>query len=63
LNGARRNAERLLQKYPLRAADAHQLGAAAVAAEGRPESLEFVTFDRRLADAARGEGFCLLAAE
>ena len=45
-----RQAERLLQAYPLRAADSLQLGAAIVAAEGRPSSLDFATFDRRLAD-------------
>jgi len=44
----------------LRAADALQLGAAIVAADGEPETLEVVTLDRRLADAARREGFPIL---
>jgi len=54
------HAERLLQDYPLRAADALQLGAAIVAANDHPASLDFVTFDRRLADAAGREGFSVL---
>ena len=53
-------AERLLMIHPLRAADALQLAAAIVAADGEPESLEFVTLDRRLAEAARREGFPVL---
>jgi predicted nucleic acid-binding protein len=55
-----RQAERLLQAYSLRAADSLQLGAAIVAAEGNPTALDFVTFDRRLADAANREGFKVL---
>jgi predicted nucleic acid-binding protein len=43
--------------HTLRAADALQLGAAAVAAEGVPSSLDIVTLDNRLAAAARREGF------
>lgn len=50
-------AERLLRTHPLRAADALQLAAAITAANMRPTSLEFVTLDQRLADAARREGF------
>ena len=42
-------------------ADALQLGAAIVAAEGEPASLEFATLDRRLADAAAREGFQILS--
>jgi predicted nucleic acid-binding protein len=53
-------AERVLASHPLRAADALQLGAAIVAADGEPESLQFVTLDSRLADAARREGFDVL---
>jgi predicted nucleic acid-binding protein len=49
-------AARLLRVHPLRAADALQLAAALVAAEGRPETLEVVTLDGRLSDAARVEG-------
>lgn len=51
---------RLLRVHPLRAADAVQLAAAVIAAEMRPTSLEFVTADRRLADAARKEGFAVV---
>jgi predicted nucleic acid-binding protein len=60
LVAVRRHAERVVEKYPLRAADALQLGAALVAADGQPDSLEFVTLDRRLADAASREGFPIL---
>ena len=56
----RLHAERIVMDYPLRAADALQLGAAIVAADGDPHSLELVTLDRRLADAARREGFPVL---
>jgi predicted nucleic acid-binding protein len=56
----RRHAERLVESYPLRAADALQLGAALMAAEGDPRNLEFVTLDRNLADAAEREGFPVL---
>jgi hypothetical protein len=61
----RESATRLLRVHPLRAADALQLAAAIVAAEHRAASLEFVTLDDRLADAARKEGFAVieLAAE
>ena len=47
-------------EHPLRAADALQLGAALVAADGDPQSLELVTLDNRLAEAARLEGFSVL---
>ncbi len=57
---ARFHAERIIMKHPLRAADALQLGAALVAADGDPQSLELVTLDRRLAEAARQEGFPVL---
>lgn len=50
-------ARRLLRVHPLRAADALQLAAAVVAAEGIPASLDLVTLDERLAAAARREGF------
>lgn len=58
----RENAIRLLRVHALRAADALQLAAAFVAAEGRPPSLHLVTLDARLADAARKEGFELVEA-
>jgi hypothetical protein len=56
----RETAERFLRVHPLRAADALQLAAAFVAAERRPSSLELVTLDDRLANAARKEGFVVL---
>lgn len=56
----RLHAERIVMDYPLRTADALQLGAALVAAEGDPQSLQLVTLDRRLAEAARREGFPVL---
>jgi hypothetical protein len=58
----RRAARRLLRAHRLRAADALQLAAAVVAAEGQPGSLEIVTLDERLVDAARREGFTVLGA-
>ena len=53
-------ARRLLEAHPLSAADALHLGAALVAVEERPSTLEFVTFDVRLAEAAEKEGFPVL---
>jgi uncharacterized protein len=47
----------LLARYALRAADAQQLAAASVAANGKPNALAFVCFDAKLADAASREGF------
>ena len=55
----REAAKRFLRVHPLRAADALQLAAAVVAANRRPASLELVTLDERLAEAARKEGFVL----
>ncbi len=54
-------ARRVLRLHPLRAADSLQLAAALVASEGHPASLELICFDDRLADAARREGFRVLA--
>jgi predicted nucleic acid-binding protein len=59
-SATRLHAERIVMDHPLRAADALQLGAALVAADGDPQSLELVTLDRRLAQAARREGFPIL---
>jgi predicted nucleic acid-binding protein len=59
----RSTARRLLRVHPLRAADALQLAAAVVAAEGQPASLGIVTLDDRLAAAARREGFTVEAIE
>jgi uncharacterized protein len=56
----RDTAVRFLRVHPLRAADALQLAAAFAAAERRPASLEIVTLDDRLANAARKEGFAVL---
>ena len=56
----RRHAERIVESYPLRAADAMQIGAATVAAENDPTGLEFVTFDENLGRAAEREGFRVL---
>lgn len=52
----RNHALRLLRVHPLRAADALQL-AAAIEWAGTPDGNAFVTFDDRLRDAARREGF------
>ncbi|MEK6721469.1 MAG: type II toxin-antitoxin system VapC family toxin [Chloroflexota bacterium] len=53
----RQTAIRLLRVHGLRAADAIQLGAALTVAEGQPASLEVVTLDERLGQAAQREGF------
>jgi predicted nucleic acid-binding protein len=58
---ARRTARRLLRVHNLRAADALQLAAAVVAAEGDTSSLEIVSLDDRLTEAARREGFVVRA--
>ncbi len=53
-------ARRLLRVHELRAADALQLAAAVLGAEHHPALLPLVTLDRRLARAARQEGFPVL---
>jgi predicted nucleic acid-binding protein len=53
----RSTAQRLLRVHPLRSADSLQLAAAIVAAEHEPPTLEFVSLDERLHDAASREGF------
>ena len=53
----RQTAIRLLRTHPLGAADALQLAAAIMAADGSPRTLPFVTLDERLALAAQREGF------
>ncbi len=58
----RTRARRLLEVHALRAADALHLAAALVVVEDRPQVMEFVTFDERLAEAAEREGFRVLAA-
>jgi len=58
--GVRDTAKRLLRVHALRAADALQLAAASVLADGDPGSVTVVSLDDRLRDAARREGFQLL---
>jgi predicted nucleic acid-binding protein len=53
------DARSLLELYPLRAADALQLAAALAWCEGKPRGNVFLTFDRRLREAAGLEGFAL----
>lgn len=53
----REEAENLLLRYELRAADALQLGAALVWCRGRARGHVFVCFDRRLGEAAASSGF------
>lgn len=53
----RATAERLVRVHPLRAADSLQLAAAIIAAEREPATLEFVSLDDRLGEAASREGF------
>lgn len=59
----RQIAVRLLRVHPLRTADSLQLAAAIVASEEQPRTLRFVTLDDRLAQAARREGFEVVAPE
>lgn len=61
LDAVRRTARRLLRVHAMRAGDAQQLAAALVAAEQDPTTLEFVCLDERLAEAARREGFPVVA--
>jgi uncharacterized protein len=53
----RSTAQRLLRVHPVRAADSLQLAAAIIAAEREPATLEFVSLDDRLNEAASREGF------
>lgn len=55
----RERAVQLLRSHSLRAADALQLAAAFAAADGHPETLEFVSLDTRLLETARAEGFLI----
>ena len=59
--GAREHAGRILLRHSLRAADALQIGAAMVWAGDRPRGHPFCTRDARLAEAARLEGFRVVA--
>lgn len=56
----RERAERLLAVHSLRAADALQLAAALIWSRERPQGFEFVSFDNRLRESARREGFTVL---
>lgn len=53
----RERANRLLRLHPLRTGDAFQLASAIVASEDLVSKIALVTFDARLASAARREGF------
>ena len=50
-------AQRLLRVHPLRAADSLQLAAAIIASEREPPTMEFVSLDDLLNEAASREGF------
>lgn len=54
---------RLLQNYPLRAADSLQLAAAIVWSDKSPQGHHFVCLDARLGKAAAKEGFSVLPAK
>lgn len=56
-------AERLLAAHPLRAADALQLAAALHWCQRQTTNRELVTFDIRLREAGRKEGFTILPRE
>ena len=60
VDAVRRHAERIVETYPLKAADALQIGAALVATQQHPALHEFVTFDRTLAASAEREGLRVL---
>jgi hypothetical protein len=53
----RAHAERIVERHPLRAADALQIGAAVVFGRGEPSAVDFVTLDAAQAEAATREGF------
>jgi predicted nucleic acid-binding protein len=55
----RRIARRLLRVHALRAADSLQLAAAIVGSEDDPSTLDLVSLDERLVEAARREGFSI----
>ena len=54
-------AEALVQRHPLRAADAMQLAAALIWSNRQTRNRAFVCFDGRLAEAAVKEGFTVEA--
>jgi predicted nucleic acid-binding protein len=57
----RQIAESMLERYPLRGADALQLAAAYVWSAGRPFERHFISCDKRLLEAAREAGFRVIA--
>jgi uncharacterized protein len=57
LENVRAHAEKIVEIHTLKAADAMQFGAAIVAAEENPETLNFVTLNARLAEAAERRVF------
>lgn len=61
LPAVRSRALALLARHSLRAADAAQLGAALLVAEGDPASLTFVCLDEQLSTAADREGLRVLS--
>lgn len=56
----RRLAEHVLEMYDLRTGDAFQLAAALVLANNHPRGRWFVSFDRRLSEAADRAGFTVM---
>jgi predicted nucleic acid-binding protein len=62
-DAVRARARRLLEVHALGAADALHLAAALVVVEERTQHATFVSYDARLADAARREGFAVLGSD
>ncbi|HVE46392.1 MAG TPA: type II toxin-antitoxin system VapC family toxin [Acidimicrobiales bacterium] len=60
VEAVRRIARRLLRTHALRASDSLQLAAALVASEGDAGSLDFLSLDDRLRDAAEREGLAVV---
>ncbi len=58
----REQAERLVDRFPLKAADAQQLAAALTWCMGRPKGRVFISGDSQLLDAARQLGFLAVEA-
>lgn len=56
MDAVRRHAERVVETHAIRAAEALRIGAALVAADGDPATLDFVTFDTSQGTAAEREG-------
>jgi predicted nucleic acid-binding protein len=53
----REHAERLVERFPLKGADAQQLAAALIWSIGRPQGRDFISGDNQLLEAARQLGF------